>query len=355
MGWCHATFALEAADRFDDAVRTIEQVLTEARTRGSVFAFMLALLFRGQAALLRGALSAAEEDLTLAIDAAESHGLGARLPTPLARLADTLMERGGLAAAAGVLERVASGRDVPDTVHLISFRTSRARLRLLQGRPQEALTELRELGERYAAIGGRNPAMYAWRSFAALALLQLDQADEARRLAREEVELARDWGAPRTLGAALRVAGLAEGGRAGLDLLREAAAVLEHSPSLLERARALDPLRHGLELAHGCGATPLAERAHAELLATGARPRRLVLSGLESLTPSERRVAAMAATQMTNRDIAQALFVTPRTVEVHLSSVYRKLGIAARSQLPRALATPVDGPSLGPPAALAPP
>jgi DNA-binding CsgD family transcriptional regulator len=98
-----------------------------------------------------------------------------------------------------------------------------------------------------------------------------------------------------------------------------------------------------MELAHGCGATPLAERAHAELLATGARPRRLVLSGLESLTPSERRVAAMAANRMTNRDIAQALFVTPRTVEVHLSSVYRKLGIAARSQLPGALAAPDNG------------
>jgi DNA-binding CsgD family transcriptional regulator len=372
MGWCHAAFALEAADLFDEVLRTCDQVLADARARGSVFAFTLACLFRGQAALLRGALSAAEEDLSLAIDAAESHGLGTRLPTPIARLAVTLMERGEVAAAARVLERVASGRDVPDTVHLISFRTSRARLRLLQGRAQEALSELLELGERYAAIGGRNPAIYAWRSFAALALLDLGQTDEARRLAREEVELARAWGAPRALGAALRVAGLAEGGGRGLLLLHEAAGVLGQSPALLERSRALvelgaalrranrraearDPLRHGLELAHGCGARLLAERAHAELVATGARPRRLVLSGLESLTPSERRVAAMAANQMTNRDIAQALFVTPRTVEVHLSSVYRKLGIAARSQLPRALAAPVDAESVGSAAALAAP
>jgi DNA-binding CsgD family transcriptional regulator len=76
------------------------------------------------------------------------------------------------------------------------------------------------------------------------------------------------------------------------------------------------------------------------LLATGARPRRIALSGVESLTPSERRVAEMAAEGGTNREIAQALFVTPKTVEVHLSSAYRKLSIRSRSQLSKALATP---------------
>ena len=58
---------------------------------------------------------------------------------------------------------------------------------------------------------------------------------------------------------------------------------------------------------------------------------------MDSLTPSERRVAQMAADGGTNREIAQALFVTQKTVEVHLSSVYRKLDIASRSQLSKAL------------------
>src|SRR5204863_9168099 len=111
------------------------------------------------------------------------------------------------------------------------------------------------------------------------------------------------------------------------------------------RKEARDPLQQGLELARKGGAKPLAERAHTELIATGARPRRLVFSGLEALTPSERRVAAMAAEGMTNREIAQALFVTPGTVEVHLSSAYRKLRIGARSQLPAALAAPVEPPA----------
>ena len=368
MGWCHVGFVFVNADRFDAARDVYDAALVDARARGSVFAFALASLLRGGAAYLRGALVDAEADLRLAIEACESNGLAAGLPTPFAYLAETLMERGDLDAAAGALARVSSGEEFPDTVHLISFRTSRARLRILQGRTREGLAELLELGRRFEAIGGRNPAVYSWRSQAALALLDLGEHEQARRLASEEVELAREWGAPRALGKALRTAGLVEGGEAGLALLREAADVLEDSPALLERARALaelgaalrranrraearDPLRQALELAHSCGAKPLAERAHTELLATGARPRRLVLTGVDALTPSERRVATMAADGLTNRDIAQALFVTPRTVEVHLSSVYRKLGISARSQLPQVLDAPVEGGS-GQPAAV---
>src|SRR5438128_12679055 len=101
---------------------------------------------------------------------------------------------------------------------------------------------------------------------------------------------------------------------------------------VIMRAHVRVHLRQGLDLAHKLGATALESRAQTELAATGARPRRLMLTGLESLTPSERRVAAMAAENMTNKDIAQALFVTPKTVEVHLS--YRKPEISSRAQLP---------------------
>jgi DNA-binding CsgD family transcriptional regulator len=109
-----------------------------------------------------------------------------------------------------------------------------------------------------------------------------------------------------------------------------------------QRAEARAPLREGLELAQRCNAAPVAERAHAELLATGARPRRVLRAGVDSLTPSERRVARMAAGGQTNREIAQALFVTPKTVEMHLSNVYRKLNITARSQLPHAMEEPQE-------------
>jgi DNA-binding CsgD family transcriptional regulator len=91
-------------------------------------------------------------------------------------------------------------------------------------------------------------------------------------------------------------------------------------------------------VAHRRGALALAERAHTELVASGARPRRVLLSGVDALTPSERRVADMAAAGRTNREIAQALFVTARTVEGHLTHVFQKLGIESRAELPRALA-----------------
>jgi DNA-binding NarL/FixJ family response regulator len=133
-------------------------------------------------------------------------------------------------------------------------------------------------------------------------------------------------------------------------MLREATELLASSPARLEEARALaalgralrlarrptearEPLRRALELAESCGAKPLADQARVELHAAGARPRTTALAGPGALTPSERRVADLAAEGKTNRDIAQALYVTPKTVEVHLSSAYRKLGVASRREL----------------------
>jgi DNA-binding CsgD family transcriptional regulator len=106
-----------------------------------------------------------------------------------------------------------------------------------------------------------------------------------------------------------------------------------------QRAESREILRPALDLAHRCGALVLTERARTELVAAGGRPRRLVLSGLDSLTPSERRVAQLAAAGLSNRDIAQHLFITTRTVEGHLTHAYQKLDITSREQLPDALAT----------------
>jgi DNA-binding NarL/FixJ family response regulator len=267
------------------------------------------------------------------------------------------MEQGDLDGATAALAPVGLGESLPGSERLLYLRDSRARLRILRGDLAGGVAELLEIGHRFESVGSRNPAFIAWRSPAALALNQLGEWDEARRLAGEELELARVWGAPRSLGAALRAAGLIEGGARGLALLDEAVQVLSESPAKLEhakartelgaalrranrRSQAREQLRHALELATICGAAALAERAEHELLATGARPRRIALSGVESLTPSERRVAELAAEGPTNREIAQTLFVTQRTVEVHLTSIYRKLGISSRSQLAATLAGP---------------
>jgi len=105
-----------------------------------------------------------------------------------------------------------------------------------------------------------------------------------------------------------------------------------------QRLKARERLREGVEIAHRLGAHALVSQGNDELAATGARPRKLVQTGLETLTASERRVAQRAAADMSNKDIAQALFVTVKTIEVHLSSVYRKLEISSRRQLASALA-----------------
>jgi DNA-binding CsgD family transcriptional regulator len=118
---------------------------------------------------------------------------------------------------------------------------------------------------------------------------------------------------------------------------------LEHAYSLVELGAALrragrrrefrEPLHAGMELAHECGAIP-SSLARAR---SCWRPRRVVRTGVDALTASERRVAGMAADGMTNREIAQALFVTTRTVEVHLTHAYQKLDISSREALPAGL------------------
>jgi DNA-binding CsgD family transcriptional regulator len=211
-----------------------------------------------------------------------------------------------------------------------------------------------DAGARYADWGVVNPAEARWLSDAALIRLALGDADDARELAEREVDLARRFGAPRALGVALRANGLVRGGEEGLRLLGEAADVLgrsvarlEHGHALIElgaalrranrRTEARAPLSEGLAIARRCGAVPLAERAYDELSAAGARPRKIVRTGVEELTPSELRVARMAAAGMQNKEIAQALFVTVRTVETHLRHTYQKLDISSRGELAAAL------------------
>jgi DNA-binding CsgD family transcriptional regulator len=235
---------------------------------------------------------------------------------------------------------------------------ARARLQLLRGEPQEALQTIGSIDAWEAQTHVTNPSVLPVRSRAALALAALGDQSEARRLVQKELQIAQAFGAPRPLGIALRTAGLIEGGPEGIELLKQAVDVQARGPAALEHARALvdlgallrrnghrsaarEPLRTGMDLAHRFGAAPLRRQAYEELVITGARPRRPALWGVEALTPSERRVAEMAGDGKTNRQIAEELFVTLRTVEAHLSRAYDKLDIASRTQLRAALA-PTD-------------
>ena len=346
-----AAYTLTMSGCPDEALEVYDRALSGAYARGDNIWASGCALFRAYTQLRRGDLTAVESDLGRYAELIEYET--AYLYSGAFR-AELARERGDLDAAEEAIARSGIPEQVPPNGHLTFLQLSRGRLRLEQRRFDDAIRELLSLGENMEALEISNAAFHDWRAELALALHAAGRRDEALPYALEALDRAREWGAPPALGLALRTLGLVEGGASGERLLRESVNVLEDSQARLEHAKSLvelgatlrrankrsdsrEYLRRGLELAHKLGATALEERAQTELAATGARPRRLMLSGLESLTPSERRVAEMAADNMTNKDIAQALFVTPKTVEVHLSSVYRKLEIASRAQLPDVL------------------
>jgi len=345
---------LIAADDRDVLDTSLQTALDFAHTCGSLFALMYARLFSATRWLFRGQLADAERD------AVESARVGTLANTELtaffscAVLAEALTEQGRLGEAEQSLRAIGvHATDTPEgPAHMaLSALAGLAIARGDHGAAVAAALRARDVSERFDL---RNPAIVAWRGHAALALHAQHRTDEARAIADEDLELSRAWGAPRALGRALRIKGLITGGVAGLDLLRQAVEILAASPAELEYAKALadwgaalrrarhrsdarTPLRHALDIATRCGATPLIATARAELTAAGGRPRRAALTGPGSLSPSERRVADLAAQGATNRQIAQRLYVTSKTIEIHLSAVYRKLGITTRTQLPSAL------------------
>jgi DNA-binding CsgD family transcriptional regulator/tetratricopeptide (TPR) repeat protein len=236
----------------------------------------------------------------------------------------------------------------------VMMHATRARLLARRGDVVGALHDLLEAGRLLGALQIVNPAILPWRSQAAELYAELGDLDRARELAEEEQALARDWGASRAIGIALRARGKADGGARGVRLLEEAIDALAGGSARLELAavylelgishrlraspaQARRALRNAAVVAEQCGAQRLLNRVRAELLLSGARPRAARQSGPAALTPSERRVAGLAAQGHTNRQIARLLSVSPNTVEVHLTNAYRKLAISSRAQLPEVL------------------
>ena len=354
-GWfSQSTFTLLWAERYAQLRPLLDASIAQARATGDSTRLAMGLVNRGWLALRRGDLSAAEADTRTALAATE-------LPAPpMFRvlnggvLVKTLVDQGELDAAEQALAPLDSETE---SGSLISppLRFARGRLRVAQGRVADGLEDILAVGALLTRSLVTCPGGLPWRSEAALAHLALGDHESAERLAEEELQLARAFGAPRALGVALRAAGVVAGGDRGASLLREAIDALERGDARLERARALadlgamlrrrnrrtearELLREALDTAHRAGARPLAEYAETELRATGARPRRVVLTGLDSLTASERRIAELASHGLTNREIAQTLFITARTVEGHLTTVFRKLMLDSRDELPTALA-----------------
>ncbi len=341
---------LLATDSLDVAEAAVDKALSEARARGSIPAVAFVTDRRGWIALRRGAVAKAECDARTGLELLTTHRIPLGVPFALGLLIRALIEMGEADAAerelreSGVDERVRPGLTNNFLIESIAL------LHLAQGRTGEGLDGLLEFGRLDESWGGANPLASRWRSDAALALASLGEMEAARRAAADDLERARQWGAPTGIGVALRAGALVEGGEAAISRLGEAVEMLEQSPARLEHARALtdfgaalrranrradaqQALEPALRAAERLGARALADRARTELRAAGGRSSDPDGTGVEQLTASEVRVAELAAQGLSNPEIAQALFVTRKTVETHLGHVYAKLGIAGRGEL----------------------
>ena len=348
-----ALFSPIMLDQLGRGEELADQLLVQSRSRGSVIGLVIAGCIHAAVRARRGELVAAETDVRTVIEIAVEYGMAFAIPSALWYGADALIERPELADVAALADISALPPDFARTASGAMLREVRGRLALAAGDLSIARAELKAAAGTYETLHLLSPSASCWRSALALAMAAEDPS-EAQRLADSELKDARRAGQPRPAAIALRTRGMLGGGEQGLRDLREAnelAAVsgarLEHARGLVELGAALrranqriaarEPLRTGLDMAYRCGATRLAQQARAELLAAGARPRREALTGLEALTPSERRVAELAVAGMSNPEIAQALFVTLNTVEGHLRHAYQKLSISSRGQLVAAL------------------
>ena len=347
--------ALLDTDALDVADRWIEHALTGARGISSIPAMAFLILHRGWFSWRRGDVAQAEDDARTAYELLVTHDIQLGNRFALALLIEALLEKGDLDAAEKALSDSMLGENIPQGLANFHLLEARGLLRLQQGNAHAALEDFYEFGRREESSGAANPLASRWRSRVSATLAAAGDREQARVIAAEDLERARRWGAASGIGIALRAHALVDDGAASIDRLREAAAVLEGSPARLEYARVLTDLgaalrranrradaRRALEQAltqaSRCGATVLADRARLELRAAGGPSSDPAGAGIERLTVSERRVAELAAQGLSNPQIAQALFVTRKTVETHLGHVYSKLDIPGRMQLHRALA-----------------
>ena len=344
-----AVEVLWLADRLDAARAALDQAVDDARRRGSQVIYACACGWRCRVLARMGALREAEADARSCAELSLPQGTFTFAPPMLGYVLNVLIERGAVDDAFRVLEQSGmADRPAGQDLSLYPMAHERARLRTARRDLDGARADFQALASR-GARWNTDLTMVP----PVLAAPELRDAPlDCERMLRE----AETWGTPRAIGMALHAVALAEGGSVrALGLLEQAVAALEPSPARLEYAHALvdlgsalrranqraaarDPLRRALDVADSCGADPLAERARHELHAAGGRPRRPRTSGVDALTASERRIAEMAAGGLSNPEIAQALFVTRKTVEAHLGNAYRKLDIRSRAELSAALA-----------------
>jgi DNA-binding CsgD family transcriptional regulator len=316
-------------------------------------------VFRSRHALWTGPIGEAIHDARAALELSPPHSV--YLCSAAYCLVSGLLEQDAQDEAEAVLRHVDQHQPAPPPFFAAWRQMAGGRLAAARGEHAIAINAYLAAGRHHTALRIVNPAVLPWRSEAAAAARRLDHVDRARALVDEELAIAERFGGPRPIAVARRAAGLLADGEAAVELLRSAAELLAACGARAEHARALTDLgaairragrpgearkvlREAAGLAEDIGMTGVAEQARAELRAAGGRaPHRVTGTG-DRLTAGERRVAELAAAGQTNREIANALFITVKAVEWHLSNAYRRLGISGRTGLSPALPARADEP-----------
>ena len=350
------TGALVTADALELGLEVTNTVVAGERLRGSHTGLTTALYSRAWQLYHLGRVEESQASIEEALDDPPP-GWITYVPPARAVLGLTLLERDEPNAAAVAVD-LEPRPEWRTSILWAILAAAQARVYAGLGDPERALANCAELRTMEEMTGGRNPALGDRGAIETLARLQLGDGAGALEVATADLELARRWGAPRTVGVALRSVALATVEtdlEAAIDLLRESRAVLTESLAGIEQVRTLvelgialrradqrraarEPLAQAFESAEQLGLLLLARRAREELKVVGARPRRSALSGVAALTPAEHRAAILAAEGLTNRAIADELFVTVKAVEKHLGAAYGKLEIGSRRELAAALA-----------------
>jgi DNA-binding CsgD family transcriptional regulator len=350
-GWVMVTWALQLADDLPGAHAVVSAAVAAAQRSGTRDALAAVSCLRARICLNRGLLADAQADTETALEV--GRGGPFRLAVESQALhAVVRIERGDWQGAAAELDALPATSGVERAWVLFA----RGWLQLAGNRAADALLLFLRVGSWLRDELAADHSALPWRAAAAHAALAIGDRARARELSIPLLELGESAGLPIVHARGLHLLGMLDGGPTGAARLRSAGrlyasagAALAHAATLVDlggllrrdggRKQARDPLQRALDEATRLGAVRLAERARTELAAAGARPRTAVRSGPGALTASEARVCRLAADGLSNPEIAQALFVSPKTVEYHLHNAYRKLGVRGRAELATALGT----------------
>ena len=357
-----AFYAMEPAlgiDRlegWESAFRAGEAV---ARRNGSRLATAFLNFMTADWALTVGSVASAEARARAAFEHFASYGETTLLAALRGTLISALVRRGRLDEAQELGAQMPPDDELAMLYSGLFAFNRRAELHMAQRRPQDAVSELRQLDGVVRAFGWERFCQGYGRQLLARALVFSGEREEGLALARSEVQAGERRAIPGAHAQALISLGHAVDGDEALEAFAaavevatagaspwvRATATFELGAALRRDGRRTDARRHltvARDLAQRTDSTLLVDAAAAELLVAGGRPRRTRVSGVEALTASERRVAEHAAAGMSNREIAEALFVTRKTVELHLGNTFGKLGIRSRTQIAGILAGDED-------------